>query len=319
MDRQDFPTPFARVGALPTPEAYRDICSALQKERPLCGFYFILDGFPKTAHKPSYGFAGGRVPMLWMDFRTENVSQLVEWSAVEALSAGDIFGDRSRRRAELRGSGHVWVGDRDDVRSLIIGEEFITSRDGEARGQRPCGWLPNLAWQCKENEHIAMPVRASLLRHPSFSEDLGRGHWPVEYLEPRPRSRVIRTPEGKPDQLIVGLVIRDEFKGQLTSRQGSEFCLPLLATSDDPQAWGHLEFFIELYASFYERQVAPFIGKPVRGYPPIDHVFRTFEDLSRIQSAADLPRGENDGGRRPFAEGEIQANIECFVDEACAS
>jgi hypothetical protein len=113
-------------------------------------------------------------------------------------------------------------------------------------------------------------------------------------------------------------VIREESKGLFTDREGSEFCLPLLASADDPQSWGHLEFFVELYACFYEKQVTPFIGKPFRAYPPIDHAFRTIEDLSGIQSAGALPRGETEGDGISFEEGEILANMERFVDEACA-
>jgi hypothetical protein len=163
------------TGVLPTPETYRELCSSLQKLKPLCGFYFILDGFPETAHKPSYGFAGGRIPMTWVDFRNSNMSQLVEWSAVEGLTAADIDGDRTRQRAELRGCGHIWVAGENMVRSLIVGEEVISSRDGLAGDDRPCGWLPNLAWQCKENAHLEMPERESLRQYPTLESPQGGG------------------------------------------------------------------------------------------------------------------------------------------------
>lgn len=305
------------ISTLPGPDAYREITSRFKSERPLCGFYFILDGYPETAHKPSYGFAGGKVPMLWRDFAGNSMSQLVEWHAVKALTPQDLDGALSLERAKAAGSGHVWMGDNELVRSLIIGEKFISSRDAIAATERPCQWLPNLAWQCKENEHAKMAERESHRSVPSLSEPTGSGTWPVELLEPTARQHVIHTPAGSPDHLIVGLAIREEVQDRFTDRAGSEFCLTLHATSDDPQAWGHLEFFVELYAGFYEKQVAPFIGSPFRLYPAIDHVFRRIEDLSGIRSAGDLPTGEAEDGKVSIAEEEIRTNMASFIDQAC--
>ncbi len=66
------------IAALPTPDAYREITSQFKSARPLCSFYFVLEGYPETAHKPSYGFAGGKVSMMWLDFINKNASPIVE-------------------------------------------------------------------------------------------------------------------------------------------------------------------------------------------------------------------------------------------------
>jgi hypothetical protein len=307
------------ISALPTPDAYREITSKFKSARPLCSFYFVLDGYPETAHKPSYGFAGGKASMMWFDFINSDASPTVEWSAVEALTPEDFDTELTVEKVKARGSGYIWNEQNGFVRSLIIGEEFICFRDAiNTNANDPCAWLPNLAWQCKGNQHLAIPDRESLQATPSLSKAGGDGNWPVELLEPTVRQHVVRTPAGSPDHLIIGLAIRDEYKEHFTDREGSEFCLPLHASSDDPQAWTHLEFFAELYAGFYEKQVAPFIGRPFRLYPNADHVFRRLDDLSGIRSAVDLPIGDPESGTPSFEEGEIRANVESFIDQACS-
>lgn len=239
---------------------------------------------------------------------------------MEVLTPEDLDTELTVENGTASGSGYIWNEQNGVVRSLIIGEEFICFRDAQldTNDNGPCAWLPNLAWQCKGNQHLAIPDRESLQAAPSLSKAVGDGVWPVELLEPTVRKHVVRTPAGSPDYLIIGLAIRDEYKDHFTDREGSEFCLPLLASSDDPQAWAHLEFFAELYAGFYEKQVTPFIGSSFRLYPKADHVFRRLDDLSGIRSAVDLPIGETESGTPSFEDGEIRANVESFIDQACS-
>ena len=87
---------------LPTPAAYQYMGEKLQAERSLCAFYFVLGGSPDTAHKVSYGFAGGGIPMVWLDLAADSISQLVEWEAVLSLTPGSLNRDRSRRGVAIR-------------------------------------------------------------------------------------------------------------------------------------------------------------------------------------------------------------------------
>jgi hypothetical protein len=297
---------------LPTPAAYQYMSEKLQAERPLCAFYFVLDGSPDTAHKVSYGFAGGGIPMVWLDLAANSMSQLVEWEAVLSLTPGSLNRAKSMERIKFNERGYLWLGsDRGHVRSLIVGEEFMISRDGTVADPAPCSWLLSLARQSAENSHHPVPSHPEILDQDGL-ENPSTGTWPVEFFEPTVRKHVIKGEGGTPDVLIVGLVIRSEKQGELTNREGTDFAVVLSATSDDPQTWSHLEYFAVQYECFYEKQVQPFIGRPIRGYPAIDCAFYSIEDFAGIGVGAELPPGES----QSVSQEQMHANIEAFIHHA---
>ena len=298
---------------LPTPAAYQYISEILQAERPLCAFYFVLDGFPDTAHKPSYGFAGGGVPMMWVDLEENSESSLVEWEAVLSLTPDSLSRARSIEQIKSNQRGYLWLGsDRDQVRSLIVGEEFMTTRGGTVAEPDLCSWLLSLARQSAENSFFPVPSHPEILDQAGLHKGKEAGVWPVESFEPTARKHMIKGEDGTPDVLIVGLVIRSEKQGELTNREGSEFAVVLSATSDDPQTWSHLEYFAVQYECFYEKQVQPFIGMPIRGYPAEDYAFYSIEDFAGIGVGAELPSGES----QSVSEEQMRANIEAFIHQA---
>ena len=219
------------------------------------------------------------------------------------------------------GKGYYWLGDRPELtRSLILGEEIVATWDAKVPVQKPCAWLLCLALQSAKNHHAPLPGDHPVFDEERSAESWGHGQFYLERFEPTVRRHVVPGQKGAPDTLVIGLVVRAEKESELdelADREGSEFCFPLSATSDDPQSWAQLEFFAEMFSCFYAIQVEPYLGSPFILHAPITHSFHELDDLARVRSAQDLPPGDGDEDRpRPQPE-EVAANRMAFIERVC--
>lgn len=252
--------------------AFRRYCEANQA---LTDFPFLPDAHNKDALKPSYAFAGGRLPMMAEEDGETHYN--LPWASLEAAS-WDVLVGKKAAKAPLRGtlgSKHANL-----FRVMSLGESVMstwTFRVDPERFPPPpvLPWEVALAGTICEHPGVQAAVDAASGWEPELVSEFS---FPIEWLEAEPRIRRLKDASGKTRGTMVGFAARADSQQLPGYGPDGDRVISFVAWDEDPVGMELLQHFLWTYRHIYAKYVEATRGKPFMVTPRPKHTFASVHD-----------------------------------------